>query len=83
MKIKLAILVGCLALVGCTNPDAAVKTLQRSGFTNIEITGYRAFLCGDDYNYSTGFRAKALNGETVTGTVCSGFLKGNSVKLDD
>lgn len=83
MKTLLPLLFWMVLLSGCTRPQSAHKTLERMGYKEIDTTGYRFFACGEDYWFHTGFVAVALNGERVTGTVCSGLLKGSTVKLDD
>lgn len=35
-------------------------------------------LCGDDDTFSTGFKAKNVNGKVVQGVVCSGLIFKNS-----
>lgn len=80
---KIILVVSFLFLIGCTNETDAKRVLSDQGYTDIQMTGYRTFLCGDDYTYSTGFSAKApVTQKQVTGAVCSGILKGNSIKLD-
>lgn len=71
-----------LAVAGCTDPSAAQKALDDMGFTDVTFTGWRFFACGKDYVFHTGYQAKNPNGKVVTGAVCSGFLKGSSVKFD-
>ena len=70
------------ALSACTDADKATRVLHGMGYKNVEVTGYRFFACGDDYTFHTGFKAKGADGSDVTGTVCSGVLKGSSVKID-
>ena len=83
MKIRILIVTACiLALVGCTREDDTKRVLQQSGYTQVEITGWRPFAAGKDDTFSTGFRAKAPNGQTVTGTVTGGILKGSTIRLD-
>lgn len=80
MKLLLVLLV--LPLAGCfTDPDNSTRTLDNLGFTKIEIGGYDAWSCGDDYTYHTKFTAINPNGKKVSGTVCCGFFKGCSVKF--
>ena len=83
MKTRILIATACvIALVGCTREDDTKRVLAQAGYTNIEITGYRPFMAGKDDTFSTGFKAKAPNGQTVTGAVTGGFLKGNTIRLD-
>lgn len=80
---KLLPLVFLFGLVGCTDAPNATRVLTQNGYTDVAITGYKPFSCGDDYTFSTGFEATNIASKAhVTGTVCSGFLKGNSIKLD-
>lgn len=67
-----------MSLTGCTNSTDAINALQDTGFTDIQMTGYRFFSCSKDDFYHTGFIAKNIQGRTVKGTVCSGFLFKNS-----
>lgn len=76
------ILIASAVMMGCSDPRAASDAVDNMGFSDIETTGYRVFGCGDDYSFHTGFRAKNPKGKVVTGVVCSGWLKGSSVKFD-
>lgn len=80
------VLLGFVALVasggGFTQSDEATRILRQSGYTDIEITGWRPFMAGKDDTFSTGFRAKSPSGEVVTGAVTSGWFKGSTVRLD-
>ena len=80
---KLMFIASILLLAGCTKEDDTKRILTDQGFTDVQTTGYRPFACGDDYTFRTGFTAKApVTKKQVTGVVCSGFLKGSSVKFD-
>ena len=75
--------IGLMALMtGCTQPDKATRILQQSGYKNIVITGWRPWMAGKDDTFSTGFRATAPSGQTVTGAVTGGWLKGSTIRLD-
>jgi hypothetical protein len=79
---KALLMIFALALLaGCTREDQARQVLQRSGYKDIQITGYSWFACGKDDSFATGFRATAPDGETIEGTVCAGFFKGATVRL--
>lgn len=82
MRKLVATIFSLITLAGCTDPRAATKALDDMTFKEIEITGWRLWGCGDNYTFTTGFRAKNQNGKVVTGMVCSGWLKGSSVKFD-
>lgn len=79
---KLLLTLTLLALTGCTNADKATSVLHKQGYTDIEITGYDFFACSEDDFYATGFEAKTVTGEHISGTVCSGMFKGNTIRLD-
>lgn len=80
---KLLITLALLAsLSACTRPDSAERTLHQQGFTEIKVTGYGWLSCSEDDVFRTNFRAKAVNGDTVEGTVCEGLFKGKTVRLD-
>lgn len=80
MKV-LAVLV-LLAVVGCTNEDHATRALRGAGYTDVAFTGYRLFMCSEDDMFATGFQAIGPTGQRVAGVVCSGFLKGATIRAD-
>ncbi len=86
MKFRIALFILTLALVlgssACTSESDAKRALTGAGYTDITWTGYKAFSCSEDDAFHTGFRAKGPTGKTVTGTVCSGVLKGSTIRLD-
>lgn len=61
-------------LQGCTDEDATRRTLENSGYTEIETTGYVLFACGEDDTFHTGFVATNPEGKRVRGTVCCGLI---------
>ena len=78
---KVYTLIAALALVACTDDDNTRRTLRAQGFRDIETTGYAFFGCGDNDAFKTGFRAKNVNGESVEGVVCCGWLKNCTVRF--
>lgn len=85
--IVMTIVVGVMFLAfvlpnGCTRPDVAMRVLSENGYTNIEITGYRFFMCGEGDQFATGFTATSPNGTFVSGCVCSGWMKGATIRFD-
>jgi len=79
---KIVFTVLALVLTACTDESNTRKTLHNAGFTDVEITGYSFFECGEDDTYHTGFKAKNPHGDTVTGTVCCGMLtKGCTIRF--
>lgn len=70
-----------LMLAACTDAPTAERILRQNGYTNIQTTGFSAFSCGKDDAFATGFTALAPNGSKVTGVVCSGWLKGGTIRF--
>ena len=81
IKTLILTLVICL-LSACTDNQTAERVLGQNGYTEIQITGYRPFMGGENDTYVTGFRAKSPSGQIVTGAVCSGFMKGATIRFD-
>ncbi len=79
IKIFAGILVMML-LMGCTDKSGATRTLSQNGYKNIEIRGYDFFGCSKGDTFATQFRAKNSNGYWVKGVVCSGILKGTTIR---
>jgi hypothetical protein len=81
---KALMVAGLLVLVatttGCTKPEQATMILERDGYTEVSIVGYYPLACGEDDTFKTGFTAMK-NGQLVEGVVCSGLLKGSTVRL--
>lgn len=78
-------ILACLALItvsACTDPEGARRTLVNNGYTNVQTTGRAWFSCGDKDSYATAFTATAPGGQKVSGAVCSGWLKGNTIRFD-
>ena len=80
-KIVYLILFVCLLVIGCTAPDRTNETLEKAGYTNIQVEGYDFFSCGEDDHFSTKFTADNPAGQKVSGTVCCGFLKGCTIRF--
>jgi len=80
-KILIAI-IALAALTGCTRADEARRVLAGAGYTNIETGGYAFFGCSEDDTFHTKFKARGQNGQQVEGVVCSGVLKGATIRLD-
>lgn len=72
-----------VVLSSCTDESGAKKALERNGYKPINVGGYGWFAGSKDDVYVTKFKAVAPNGDTVTGCVTSGWLKGNTVRTDD
>ena len=69
-------LVNVLFLGGCTDAPKATNLLQSQGYSQVEITGYSFFGCGESDAWRTGFKATSPNGQRVEGVVCEGVFKG-------
>ena len=86
MKKLIVLSVLAFAVVGCSDPDTAQRTLENTtDLTAIKITGYRWTGCGQDDSYHTGFEAMNNKGVPVSGVVCSGwgwFSKGATIRYD-
>ena len=75
-------LIALLMLVACTRDNTAIRAVEAQGMTDVHTTGYRVFGCSEDDDFHTGFEAKDSRGRKVTGVVCSGWLKGATVRID-
>lgn len=73
-----------LSLASCgVNVDRATRNLEAQGLTNVKITGYSWFGCGQDDSFRSNFTATGVNGKPVEGSVCSGFWgKGTTIRFD-
>ncbi|WP_225899780.1 hypothetical protein [Croceicoccus gelatinilyticus] len=71
-----------VAPIAFTLPDRATEILVAQGYTEIQTTGYAYFDCGADDLFATAFEGTSPSGQRVEGAVCSGLLKGNTVRLD-
>lgn len=78
---KLLIL-AVLACAGCTSKDGAERALKGAGYTNIETGGYAFFYCAKDDWFATKFKATGPSGQLTQGAVCSGWLKGSTIRSD-
>ncbi len=60
--------------------EGARQRLEEDGYTEIQITGADPLKCGKHDLRGTTFRAKNLAGNTVSGVVCCGVLKGCTIR---
>lgn len=77
MKTIIAVLLVAL-VAGCTSSEDAMRALSAQGFTDVRLTGYKWFACGEGDFYHTGFIATSPTGREVSGVVCSGLLFKNA-----
>ncbi|MDH2017870.1 hypothetical protein N5J44_00125 [Acinetobacter ursingii] len=71
-----------LSICGCSSSNDATKALKANGFTDIQTHGRAFFACSEDDTFATKFTAKNTEGKSVTGAVCSGWLKGATIRYD-
>ncbi|MFY3534617.1 MULTISPECIES: hypothetical protein [Achromobacter] len=74
-----------MAVAGCTDAQNAHRLLTNSGYSDIQITGYRWFGCSEDDTVRTGFTAKGPGGAHVSGIVCQGwgwFTKAATIRFE-
>lgn len=77
--VLLAVIAG---YTGNVSPAKAKGALHAQGIKNVTLTGYSFFGCDSREYYSTGFTGTGADGKPVSGVVCSGFLKGVTVRYD-
>lgn len=66
----------------CTKTDETERVLKNNGFTKIHLTGYQFFSCDGKDLFHTGFTAISPSGHPVKGVVCSGLLKGATIRFN-
>jgi len=85
MKTLLFVSLFLLTLQSCTS-DAGFQTgkdqLENQGYTDVQNTGYSAFCCDEKDTFSDGFSCKSKNGKVVTGCICSGLMKGVTIRFE-
>lgn len=64
-----------------TDFNKAKQQLETQGYTDIEMGGHAWFCCDEKDLWSTTFRAKDKNGNVIEGCVCSGILKGVTIRF--
>lgn len=79
---KLMIVAAAILLGACTDESGARRALNSQGLTPVKVGGYALWACSKDDDFATKFTARNARGETVTGAVCSGWLKGNTIRFD-
>lgn len=84
-KIILLVLISTIIFDGCTSNDDFLKgkrQLENQGYTDVVDTGYSAFCCGDEDTFSSGFTCKDKDGNIVKGCICSGVMKGITIRFE-
>ncbi len=85
IKRIIAISICALLLTSCTQPDRTTRILEDQGYSNIQTHSFgfmQLFQCSEDDTFRTPFTAESSSGRQVTGVVCSGILKGATVRFD-
>lgn len=83
MKFKCVLcLTSVLFLSACSRPDATVDVLTKQGYTQVQTHGYGFFACDEKDTFSTKFTAVSPAGVKVSGVVCSGVLKGHTIRFN-
>ena len=83
MKTRTAILLSAFVFIGCTDESGARKVLEKNGYKVVEVGGYAFFAASKDDVYATKFKAISVSGDTVTGVVTRGLLKGSTIRFDE
>lgn len=79
---KILVVIGCVfTLAACSDAPTAERILAQNGYKNIKTTGYSMFSCADSDAFATGFVATSPNGTKVRGVVCSGWMKGGTIRF--
>lgn len=85
MKKVVILLLFSISLFNCTSDDDfnnGKRQLKNMGYTNIIDKGYGWFCCSDKDTFSTQFTAKDKEGNKVEGCICSGVLKGVTIRFN-
>lgn len=85
MKKSIIIFSALTILIGCTNDTdfwKGKRQLENQGYTDIKNTGYSAFCCDEKDQFSSGFTGKDKNGNVVSGCICSGIMKGITIRYE-
>lgn len=83
--VLLIIVIVLVSVRGCTNKaseERARDLLLSQGMTDVTMTGHRFFGCGEGDVFRNGFTAKSPTGIPVSGVVCGGLMKGQTVRFD-
>ena len=78
---KILILLSAILLVACSRPEGSTRALKQAGYTNITIEGMAFFGCSESDSFNTKFTATGPRGHSVKGVVCSGLMKGFTIRL--
>ena len=79
---KMLLMSVILALSACTDVSGASKALKDQGLDPTDVGGYAWFGCSDKDVFKTKFTAENIKGRVVKGQVCSGWLKGATIRFN-
>lgn len=82
-RLKILGLMTAMAVIlgACSDAPTAKRILESAGYTDVSTSGYAFFACSQDDSFATGFTATAPGGQRISGAVCSGWLKGGTIRL--
>lgn len=84
-KLVFSLLFAATLLAACSSNsdfEKGKKQLIAMGYTEIVNTGHVFSCCGEDDSFSTGFKAKTKEGQTVEGCFCSSLFKGVTIRFE-
>ena len=68
-------------LASCgVDPVAGERALKAQGVTDVKISGWAWFGCAEDDSFRSNFTGTGSDGKPVSGTLCSGWFKGITVR---
>lgn len=80
--VVLCLVILCTSCTSNNDFGKGKKQLEQQGYTNVEDTGYNWFCCDGKDTFSTGFTAIDKEGNKVKGCICSGILKGVTIRFE-
>jgi len=79
-------IVVALALAGCgVAPTDGTRVLEDAGYTDVVIGGAEILFsgCGEGDTFKSSFTAKSIaTGRAVTGSLCQGWFKGITIRVN-
>jgi hypothetical protein len=78
----LCVVILCTSCTSSNDFGKGKKQLEQQGYTNVKDNGYSWFCCDEKDTFSTGFTALDKQGNKVKGCICSGVLKGVTVRFE-
>lgn len=78
----LTIILAASIVSACSDSDGAKRALEDAGMEQVRTEGWSLFGCDEKDTFHTRFSAVNHNGRKVSGIVCSGWLKGSTIRFD-